>query len=730
MDGKAEWTFEVQVRRPAHYYSRYLSVHRTTFEGKERTITPRFRTTLLILLTISLSQPRARADRVLISGRVIAPDGTGVPYANIYVEDGSEGTTSNRDGRFVLVISRTPPGKVIIHHSAFQSDSVEVEVLKSLEIEIQLERKTYQFNPVVVYGNRYGKESLQLPVSHSVLDFSSTSSAGVSIGEKVDRYGMQVRDYGGPAGLKTVSSPTGYSEHILIMLDGFALNSPQNGVFDLSSLPAEFFSHGEFYPGQASSLYGSHAVGGTLNLLPTQPESFVKFRSGSLGDSGVSGETSLRLGSSHLSFYGNQFVSEGNYRKNNRFRQEVGGAKLRVPDLAGWNVSGYILATRAERGIPGALQYPSPNAGKENNDHFLLLTGRTVSRWGQTELTAGALNSDEHYTNPDWAVDSRHKVADRQARMTHRLEPSDRFSSTASLELRQTEVKSDDAGDHDIVGGAAALLSQFRLGHGITLSPSFRLDWDDHSDGKIVTGNLAILWSSNGGLIRSVTMSSGTSYRAPNFNDLFWEDALGYSMGNPDLEPERGISTHLKINLTPMINEQIQLSATGVRYSTENLIQWAPDEAWVYSPQNVLKSASAVVGLSTTVAPRKMPLRATVGIETTDSRVLSKGVNHGKQLLYVPPSSYWAEVRFALGKLQADVSYRYLGRRRYSYADDVHLKPYQRMDASLRYELSLRRFKLTLEGGARNVLDDQDLQSVYDYPEPGRTLFMAIGATR
>ena len=86
-----------------------------------------------------------------------------------------------------------------------------------------------------------------MPVEHRALDFNLISSSGVSLGERVDRFGIQVRDYGGPAGLKTVSSPTGYSEHILITFDGLNLNSPQNGVFDMSSLPADFFSHGELF---------------------------------------------------------------------------------------------------------------------------------------------------------------------------------------------------------------------------------------------------------------------------------------------------------------------------------------------------------------------------------------------------------------------------------------------------------------------------------------------------
>ena len=49
------------------------------------------------------------------------------------------------------------------------------------------------------------------------------------------------------------------------------------------------------------------------------------------------------------------------------------------------------------------------------------------------------------------------------------------------------------------------------------------------------------------------------------------------------------------------------------------------------------------------------------------------------------------------------------------------------MDGALNYRFSVGQFNVNLEGGARNILDIKDLQSVYDYPEPGRTMFFTVG---
>ena len=80
-----------------------------------------------------------------------------------------------------------------------------------------------------------------------------------------------------------------------------------------------------------------------------------------------------------------------------------------------------------------------------------------------------------------------------------------------------------------------------------------------------------------------------------------------------------------------------------------------------------------------------------------------------------------------LGKLAINLSVRRLGERRYSYVKGAFLRPYERVDGALIYRFSVGQFNVNLEGGARNILDIKDLQSVYNYPESGRTIFMAVG---
>ncbi len=56
------------------------------------------------------------------------------------------------------------------------------------------------------------------------------------------------------------------------MIDGFPVNSPSYGEFDISSLPLDGFERVEIVRGAQSALYGSNAMGGVVNFIPERGE--------------------------------------------------------------------------------------------------------------------------------------------------------------------------------------------------------------------------------------------------------------------------------------------------------------------------------------------------------------------------------------------------------------------------------------------------------------------------
>jgi outer membrane cobalamin receptor len=195
------------------------------------------------------------------------------------------------------------------------------------------------------------------------------------------------------------------------------------------------------------------------------------------------------------------------------------------------------------------------------------------------------------------------------------------------------------------------------------------------------------------------------------------------SIGNPDLLPEEGRSASGELTLEPL-SSILSAELRAYHFFTENLIQWTVDENWVWSPQNIARSESFGASLQLNIQPKKLPIKASIRSEQNQSRILSTGTDQGKRLIYVPAVSHWFDLNLKMQRVEANLSYRYLGKRLYSYSSAEELMVYERWDASVSFMITeIGRVIPVLELGARNLADKKNLQSVYGYPEPERALF-------
>lgn len=683
------------------------------------------KTFLLISSILWFPSADIHASDSFVMGQVTDPDGRPIAYVNVYSPDQDWGTTTDRDGRFMLKFMADET-VLVLWHSAFEPEEIFVEGGDKEPLGIVLEPKIYHFDPVVVEGNLYARESLRLPVSHRVVPINDFPNWGNSVVEALDRRGLWVKDYGGAAGLKTVGSPTGYGSHILVMLESVPVNSPQNGGVDFSSFPAELFRQGEFYWGHGSSLYGSNAVGGTLNLMIDRgSSSYLRIKRGSFGEKGVSGKVAIKSRSVRGMVYGSRYENLGDFRTNNDFVQSSYGGQLAVRLGPMWSASYFSLRGEADRGISGSIHYPSPRAGKTNKDWIHLASLRGASFLGRTVVDLGVTSSREHYMNPDWSVDARHNVSTQHVRATHRFPQLKLFQPTLILELAHNHVDSDNTGDHRKTLAAAGLLTEVRPGPNLQFWPSVRTESDWNEGSLVTTFSLALSWQIDSGLFKSMLANIGTSYRNPTLNDLYW-----YPGGNPDLKPERGTSADLGLELLPFASELFQFGVRGYHFYTESLIQWVPDETGFYRPRNLGRTQSDGVSLTAQMVPKNLPFHLTFTTEQNRSQVLSEGEDRGKRLIYVPAVSHWMEVMYGTRFVDLNFNYRFLGRRRDSYYGNSVLPSYDRVDLSLTFHMpEILGVWPSVDFGVRN-LQDRKQESVYGYPEPGRALFTRVSIAR
>jgi vitamin B12 transporter len=167
---------------------------------------------------------------------------------------------------------------------------------------------------VVVVANRAPEPLSQVGNSVTVLDRQAIQDS-----QKVDMStllattpGITFSRGGGPGNATSIFIRGADSDHTVVLIDGVVLNDPSliGGNFDFGNLLVGDTSRIEILRGGQSTLYGSQAIGGVINIITTEPErglgANVQAEGGSLGTAlakgGVGGKFdnwSFRVGATY-----------------------------------------------------------------------------------------------------------------------------------------------------------------------------------------------------------------------------------------------------------------------------------------------------------------------------------------------------------------------------------------------------------------------------------------------
>ncbi len=133
--------------------------------------------------------------------------------------------------------------------------------------------KTQDIEEIVVLGNRIDKEVV--PVQ--VLGGEELRRLSVHSVADAVRYfsGVQIKDYGGIGGLKTVNVRSMGSNHVGVFFDGVQVGNAQNGVVDLGRFSLDNMEAVSMYNGQKSSIFQSakdYASASAIYMATRKPQ--------------------------------------------------------------------------------------------------------------------------------------------------------------------------------------------------------------------------------------------------------------------------------------------------------------------------------------------------------------------------------------------------------------------------------------------------------------------------
>lgn len=391
------------------------------------------------------------------------------------------------------------------------------------------------------------------PIAETLADVTTIESeairrAGVASVPELLRSlgGIEISHNGGSAGLAGIFVRGTKTSQTVILVDGVRLENPTSATANLETLPLAAIERIEIVRGPMSSLYGSGAMGGVIQIFTRQgsgaPLPYVSMAAGSRGTaqlqagiSGAAGATRFSLAASadRTDGYDVTFPYSSSYQadRDGNSRRSLSGS-LSHAIAADWEAGASLLVSDGRARYDDAWSTPqSARFEYRTSSLSTYLRGKPTQDW-QTELRLGDTRID--YTYDAFAYAPRTGSTTLAWQNTLAL-PAGRLLLGAE-QLRQ---RIDGEG---LTTGPYAYLRDARRTD--SLFAGYELGVDRHllrlqlrrdriqTAGAETSGTLA--WGYRLSQAWLVRASWASAFRAPTFDDLYnpWGS-------NPDLRPER-----------------------------------------------------------------------------------------------------------------------------------------------------------------------------------------------
>lgn len=537
------------------------------------------------------------------------------------------------------------------------------------------------------------------------------------------------------------------SQHTVVLIDGVKLNDPSStqGGFNFGNLLIGDTARIEVLRGAQSTLWGSQAIGGVVNIVTAEPTEALQ---GSLdaeagargttyfrgGIGGANDRLSWRLAASRYDTDGFSAFAKGTEDDGYTNTGLSGRLNVKVTDAVSLDLRSVWSSGRNDF---DAFNGDSREYGKTQELvayaglNFDLLDGRFRNRIGYAHT-----DTDRRNFNPDNKVQTLTFDAEGQNRRWEyqgAFAVTEALNATFGLEHEKSEMKTRSPGDWNpnpaFGRGEAELNSaygqvQWTVLDGLTLTGGLR--YDDHAQyGDNLLGQVAAAWALNEG-DTVVRASWGQGFRAPGLYELYSE------YGNLNLQPEEFDSW--EIGVEQRLFDRAVVSATYFNRQADNEIRYngcsTPSTdplctvngvgRWGYY-RNVQKTEAQGVELVGRVDVTER-LNVSANYTWTDAKSAS-GATDGKRLTRRPEhmANFAADYAFAFG-LKAGVAVRYVGETFNNDANTVKVDSYTLVDLRASYPIN---DTLEVYGRIENAFDE-DYQTVLNYGAPGRGVFGGV----
>jgi len=590
--------------------------------------------------------------------------------------------------------------------------------------------------------------------------------------------GVQLKDYGGVGGIKTINVRSMGSSHLGIFYDGIQLGNAQNGQTDLGQFSMDNVDEISLYNGQKSAIFqpaSEFGNAGAVYIRTRRPRfnegeryhlkfklkygssDMVRFstlweqRLSPMVSSSVSGE--FLSSSGKYDFRYRRYKVDGSLAYDTtatRQNGDIWSARAEaniygIIDQGGWNVKAYTY--HSERGIPGAIVNNVWRRGERQADHNTFVQASLMKSVGQrfsTRLQAKYAYYHTHYVNRDpktMLVDNTYRQQEFFVSTSNVYEILNGWSASLAYDFKWNKLNAD----------MRSFAYPHRFSNMVSLATAFNRPWlniqasvlatfvkdhtqtlDDQESQQVLTPALFFNIFPFQNRFFSVRLYAKRSFRMPTFNDLYYTD-----MGNAQLQPE----TALQYNAGFVFEKDWRQGAirhfrwqTDAYYNSihDKIVAYPKGQQFRWTMLNLGRVHIKGIDVETELAVAPLPdlvLSTRLQYTYQDARDVTNATDtyYRHQIPYIPWHSGSAIVGLTYRQWDFNYSFIYAGER-YNQQENIaynYMPSWYTSDLSASYRFLMGKKVLRVTAEINNLLDQQ-YDVILNYPMPGRNFALTL----
>ncbi len=233
-----------------------------------------FYTALLCLFLASPGLAQHKNNCELL-GHVVNDKEEHLPFVTVVLKENNIIRTTDAKGHFIFTDLKPGTYTIAVQSMGYKSyeEKIALACDKTTDLVIRLQESALEIDALVVSANRTETSRKETPVIVGMLSpktLELTNSGNLAEG-LVFLSGLRVENNCQNCGFQQVRINGLDGHYTQILIDSRPIVSALTGVYGIEQIPAGMVDRVEVLRGSSSAIYGSNAIGGSVNIITKEP---------------------------------------------------------------------------------------------------------------------------------------------------------------------------------------------------------------------------------------------------------------------------------------------------------------------------------------------------------------------------------------------------------------------------------------------------------------------------